>query len=735
MRAISSVYKRLGVLQALALGLVLLCGSALAEEADPPSRVAYISHQDGTALLALDERSGWQAASANMPLTDGARLSALARSRLEVQTDNAGIYLQGKADVTLLKLDEQTTRFALTEGSLALQVRQLAPGKRIEIDTPNLALTADQPGQYRLDVDAQSGTTQISVTRGRATVWSEAGQATPVAARARITFSGSALAIAASGSADFQDDFDRWVAARCALLEQSVTARYVSRAVPGYYQLDSHGRWAQDATYGHVWYPTITVTDWAPYRYGRWSWVSPWGWTWVDDAPWGFAPFHYGRWAQIGARWAWVPGPAAVRPVYAPALVAFVGGSSGGVQWRVSIGSTLPAGAWFPLAPGEYWHPPYHASARYHSRINHGLKPRPQHPPPRDYHFFHRPAAITVVPDHGAGSGKRPRFTDGSRLPPGTWGHDARVIAPAATARLNNHRPGTNTAGPMLRPGPDAHGMVDPRRTRTGADRQVVPRPNGAAIVRSQSIAPRSASAGTADSMLRPGPDAHGMVDPRRTRTGADRQIVPRPNGAAPIRSQSMAPRPMSAGTESGGSAATTIRQPAARVAPANPAPVRVTGPERERERLIRDARNRNGAAGAQTTAPAPQQRAATSYQPRATPARQPQQPPPNRMAQQPPKPTARTAWRMDSSPTAPAAARPAQQAPQPSRAQPSAPNIQRGAPASAHSGIRRIQSQSPRAATAGAPPMRQVAPQQPGRNSTAQSPGSGGGAFRRIQQ
>jgi hypothetical protein len=51
-----------------------------------------------------------------------------------------------------------------------------------------------------------------------------------------------------------------------------------------------------------------------------WRWVMPWGWSWVDDAAWGFAPSHYGRWASIPEtdsldpsapgpeRWGWVPG-------------------------------------------------------------------------------------------------------------------------------------------------------------------------------------------------------------------------------------------------------------------------------------------------------------------------------------------------------------------------------------------------------------------------------------------
>jgi hypothetical protein len=74
-----------------------------------------------------------------------------------------------------------------------------------------------------------------------------------------------------------------------------------------------------------VWTPSTVRSDWAPYRYGRWAWVRPWGWTWVDDAPWGFAPFHYGRWVSWRGRWGWVPGSYVARPVFAPALVAWLG--------------------------------------------------------------------------------------------------------------------------------------------------------------------------------------------------------------------------------------------------------------------------------------------------------------------------------------------------------------------------------------------------------------------------
>jgi hypothetical protein len=145
---------------------------------------------------------------------------------------------------------------------------------------------------------------------------------------------------------------DRWCSQRDYREEHAVARRYVSDDVIGYEDLDDYGGWRQVPEYGTVWFPHVTVVDWAPYRYGHWAWISPWGWTWVDDAPWGFAPFHYGRWVNVRGGWGWVPCPprvvavAYVRPVYAPALVAWVGGPH--VAVGVGVGGGVNVG-WFPL--------------------------------------------------------------------------------------------------------------------------------------------------------------------------------------------------------------------------------------------------------------------------------------------------------------------------------------------------------------------------------------------------
>ena len=132
----------------------------------------------------------------------------------------------------------------------------------------------------------------------------------------------------------------------------------------------------------------------------------PWGWTWVDEAPWGFAPFHYGRWVYVGASWCWAPGTYVRRPVYAPALVAWIGGP------HLSVGLTLgggPAVGWVPLAPREVYVPTYRVSPGYVRNVNvthvtnitniTTIINNPQQAvSDRDYNNRKFPNAVTVVP-------------------------------------------------------------------------------------------------------------------------------------------------------------------------------------------------------------------------------------------------------------------------------------------------------------------------------------------------
>ncbi|REG59494.1 FecR family protein [Paraburkholderia sp. BL6669N2] len=352
--------------------------AAAAQNTDPPGRVARLNYTAGAVTTEPAGATDWSYAQVNRPLTTGDQLWNDQNARSELHIGSTAVRLGPSTSLDLLNLDDNSAQLKVAQGTLSARVRELAPGSSYEIDTPNLALGLNGPGDYRVDVAPDGSSTTVTVRSGGATVYGDGGQV-PVAAGQQIRIGGTNLQQLADNGAPGLDAFDQWAAGRDAAEDRSVSARYVSRDIPGYQDLDANGTWQSSPQYGEVWVPRGTPAGWAPYRDGHWVWQAPWGWTWVDDAPWGFAPYHYGRWAQVDDSWAWVPGPVAVSepPVYAPALVAFVGGGGGGVNWGVdlAIGGAVAAGvAWFPLGPGEPWHPHWgghdHWSPGYYNRVN-----------------------------------------------------------------------------------------------------------------------------------------------------------------------------------------------------------------------------------------------------------------------------------------------------------------------------------------------------------------------------
>ena len=380
-------------------GLVLLClGAAASAQQDPPGRVARLNLQQGTVSFAPAGEDSWYDAQPNRPITTGDRLWTDRNARAEVHIGSAALRMDGQTHIEFSELDDDTVRLTANQGNLQLRVRDDLAGQRFEVDTGNLAVVIDAPGEYRVAADPAAGTTWIAVASGRVTLHGENGESQSLGARQQLTVSGRNLA-AVGGAPAQSGSFDAWVAERNRIEDQSISARYVSREVVGYQQLDAYGDWQSDPTYGDVWFPRNVDADWAPYRDGQWVNIAPWGLTWVDAAPWGFAPFHYGRWARLGPRWAWVPGRPAARPVYSPALVGFVGGS--GANAALQIGDGRSGVGWFPLAPGEAWRPGYRASQRYLDQVNRMAAYRNRQAELRNGFYANQQmaGAVTVLPD------------------------------------------------------------------------------------------------------------------------------------------------------------------------------------------------------------------------------------------------------------------------------------------------------------------------------------------------
>jgi hypothetical protein len=326
-------------------------GDDSGQASNAPGRAAQLSYAEGSVSLEPAGTTTWTAAAVNRPLTLGDKVWADADSRAEIDIGDAVIRLGSTTGFSFLNLDDQTAQMQVTAGTVIVHVDSLASNEQDEIDTPNVALTLQQAGTYRVEVNDAGDTTVVKIAEGAALV-NGGGQSYPVAAQQSVTFTGTNTVAAEFATLGAPDSLDDWSLQRDQQEQQQaeVAQDYVPPDTVGGDDLGSYGSWQDTPDWGYAWFPAVGA-DWAPYTMGYWVWVSPWGWTWVDQEPWGYAPFHYGRWGYRGNRWCWVPGPRGVRPVYSPAMVAWVGG---GAAVGVAAGARV---GWLPLGPGDHYGP------------------------------------------------------------------------------------------------------------------------------------------------------------------------------------------------------------------------------------------------------------------------------------------------------------------------------------------------------------------------------------------
>jgi len=349
---------------ALLMLSLTLTGVCWADDSDPAGRVARLGLVEGQVSIEPAGVDEWAAADSNRPVTSGDKLWADADARAELSLGSAVVRLASATAFSFLNLDEHGAQMQVTAGTVSVHVRSMRD--TLELDTPNVAVAFLGPGDYRVEVNDAGDTTVVKVSGGTAEV-TGGGQDFAVHPQQLATFTGTGEVAEDVASLGAPDAFDRWAYDRDRQAQDAQAWSYVSPDVVGAEDLDQNGTWESTPEDGSVWAPNTVAVGWAPYRFGHWMWISPWGWTWVDDAPWGYAPFHYGRWTTFGGRWCWVPGPRRGNAVYAPALVAWVGGAPLGASASFAAGGGV---AWFPLGPREVYVPAYPASLTYIRNIN-----------------------------------------------------------------------------------------------------------------------------------------------------------------------------------------------------------------------------------------------------------------------------------------------------------------------------------------------------------------------------
>jgi hypothetical protein len=350
----------------LAVLFVAASGAAQAQN-DPPARVGRLSFTDGAVSFHDQDETGWSKAIANTPLTSGDAVWTEPNARSELSVAGTRVRLDGGTQLDVLALDDSQTRLQIDQGRLDIKTFTLDGQTPYTIATPRGTITLQQQGDYYVEAGSTEDATRLGVRSGAAQIQSLNGQTLAVRAGEVGEIDGDTYSPQLRMVAGAPPPPVPYWTARDNAIGYQAPPQYLSGGMTGYEDLASSGTWTNDSEYGQVWSPRNVPADWQPYRTGHWTNMKPYGWTWVDDQPWGYAPYHYGRWAQRNNRWVWVPPQREAQPVYAPALVAFIGG----IELSLSLGNqgNAPVG-WFPLAPREAYVPSYTTDRAYYDRIN-----------------------------------------------------------------------------------------------------------------------------------------------------------------------------------------------------------------------------------------------------------------------------------------------------------------------------------------------------------------------------
>jgi hypothetical protein len=260
-----------------------------------------------------------EAASINTPIFNGDEIRTDHGQRVEVEL----------AGGTLIRVDHETELVfrALPEpfadnpdnailklGYGTVQISSELVGKgEFRIDTPDASIYLLGNGDFRIEVD-DYGQTRIFSRRGVAEIEGDGGSVLIRGGLRTTAYAGSAPDEPQSFNTFAIDGFDRWVDARndtrdtYVASDESAYEQIPSEVRPYYRELSSHGRWVHVPEYGYTWYPYDVPAGWRPYSDGYWSHSSR-GYFWVSNEPWGWAPYHYGRWNWVtGYGWCWAPG-------------------------------------------------------------------------------------------------------------------------------------------------------------------------------------------------------------------------------------------------------------------------------------------------------------------------------------------------------------------------------------------------------------------------------------------
>jgi ferric-dicitrate binding protein FerR (iron transport regulator) len=292
-------------------GLLLIGVPRLLQASDLSyARIVRVSLVSGDVQISRPGHESWEAASQNMPVTQGVTIGTN-NGYAEVQFEDgstAWISENTLVQFTELALADggRITKLTLAQGTMSI-LAAMHRGDTFTLSTREETIAVPKNAFFRVDSFHDGGS--ISVLGGAVDVTSAAGtksvpKGKTLAYRAKL----SDVSLSSNPKAD---DWDRWTIQRAqtSQTEAAQSSSYVDAPFSyGLADMTDYGSWNYFAGYGYGWQPYGAAGCWMPFANGDWDFYPGFGWTWVSGEPWGWIPYHFGSWNFLPSYgWTWFP--------------------------------------------------------------------------------------------------------------------------------------------------------------------------------------------------------------------------------------------------------------------------------------------------------------------------------------------------------------------------------------------------------------------------------------------
>ena len=227
--------------------------SSQAQDPNAPG-VARLSLITGDVSTQRGDNGDWVAATLNTPVSVNDRVSTANNGRAELQLDAADVLrMSASATAKIANLNRTNIQVQIGQGLVTYSTLRGSEANS-EIDTPNVSIHPNGPGEIRILVNSDAET-QVIVRQGSADVSTPQGS-THVDAGQMITVAGTDNPQYKTENAPGRDEWDSWNDDRDKRIQNASSWRNTDRYYTGTEDLDQNGTWTEVPDYGQVWVPS-----------------------------------------------------------------------------------------------------------------------------------------------------------------------------------------------------------------------------------------------------------------------------------------------------------------------------------------------------------------------------------------------------------------------------------------------------------------------------------------------